>query len=286
MEKRFMELLEKLELDLEGLAGLGVLERMRSGLELVKQALSGLRDMVLDSGFRDVSSEVSFFKTVKPRFYALLVFEVERYGFEVGRPVTGGKALVKYCSGVVEGIDRFFGMHSFLYAYYRFGEMELDQLYFMRGVKDVGVVGLDVPDLDPAFGTLGDYLFAKFMALERVRVLVLSVMNGGESVVEAPAAVVSKKGRELKWTGESTNLIELLYGVFETKQINGGEIDISDLVDVFEQVFHVNLSNYYRRFITIKRRKMMSKTKFLDEMRDAVSKRIDDADAYVPIWAK
>lgn len=109
-------------------------------------------------------------------------------------------------------------------------------------------------------------------------------MNGSSATVAAE--VESRKGRKLKWTGDSTNLIELLYGLFETKQFNDGEVDISDLVDVFEQVFNTNLSNYFRRFTTIKRRKSVSKTRFLDEMREAVNKRIDDADAYVPAWAK
>jgi hypothetical protein len=91
--------------------------------------------------------------------------------------------------------------------------------------------------------------------------------------------LVSKKGRETQWTGDSCNLVELVYGVYEMRQVNNGEVDLSDLMDVFEQVFQVNLSRYFRRFTEIKRRKTISKTRFLDQMRDAVNKRIDDGDA-------
>ena len=93
----------------------------------------------------------------------------------------------------------------------------------------------------------------------------------------------SKKGKALRWTGDSCNLIELVYGIFDCRQVNDGEVDLSDLMDVFEQCFQINLSRYFRRFTEIKRRKSMSKTRFLDEMARMVNKRIDDGDAYVPM---
>lgn len=63
-------------------------------------------------------------------------------------------------------------------------------------------------------------------------------------------------------------------------QVNG-DGDLSDLMDVFEVCFQVNFSRYFRRFIKIKRRKSISKTRLLDQMRDAVNKRIDEGDAHV-----
>jgi hypothetical protein len=62
---------------------------------------------------------------------------------------------------------------------------------------------------------------------------------------------------------------ELIYGIFDCEQVNRGNVDLSDLMDVLEQVFQINLSRYFRRFTEIKRRKSMSKRRFLDEMRNA-----------------
>ncbi|RZM14071.1 MAG: hypothetical protein EOO88_44335 [Pedobacter sp.] len=192
--------------------------------------------------------------------------------------------MAAYLEHQLDYVARVFAQYGFLYEYYRSGACELDAVYFLRGVEFSGLIGVDLPPFDTSFSTLGDFLFSKFIALEQFRELVMGEM--GLVVVSGFVPVLSKKGKELKWTGDITNLIELLYGLSETKQLNDGEIDISDVVDVFEQVFHVNLSNFYRRFTTIKRRKLVSKTRFLDEMRAAVAKRIDDADAYVPNWAK
>lgn len=284
MEKRFQELLVKLEKKLETFTGLGNMERMRAEVSEVRLSLDVLEQMVKKDGFADQPSEIAFFKLVKPRFYALIIVSVENYNFHSARPLGKGKKLRGYLQLQLEYISRQFSHDGFMYEYYRTGATELDELYFLRGVSFTGMVGADLPPLDPSFSTVGDYLFSKFIALERFRKILLGEL--GHPVVGSQVAVTSRKGKELKWTGDVSNLIEVLYGLSETRQLNGGQVDISDLVDVFEQVFQVNLSNYFQRFAKIKQRKLVSKTKFLEEMVAAVAKRIDDADAYVPSWAK
>jgi len=281
MEKKYQELLSKLEKELEDYVELPALERMRSELGAVRLVLAKLKELVGVDGFRSQSEEIDFFKGVKPKFYSLLVLAAERYGFENARPVRVGKKRDRFYEGQLDYISRFFHQYEFLYQYYRLGAKELDNLYFVRGAEPVGVVGNDLPSFDPSFSTIGDYLFSKFIALERLREIVISEMEvpslAGKGVVR------SKKGRELRWTGDSCNLIELVYGVFDCKQVNDGEVDLSDLMDVFEQSFQINLSRYFRRFTEIKRRKSISKTRFLDEMARVVNKRIEDGEAYIPI---
>lgn len=281
MEKKYQELLSKLERELENFVELPALDRMRGELAEVRSALAKLKAMVGASGFGSQSEEVEFFKTVKPKFYSLLVLSAERYGFENARPVRAGKSRQRFYEGQLDYISRFFHQHEFLYQYYRMRAKELDNLYFIRGKEDMGLVGGDLPALDPTFSTMGDYLFSKFMALERLREIVVSEMEVPS--LAGTGVVRSKKGRELRWTGDSCNLIELVYGIFDCRQVNDGEADLSDLMDVFEQCFQINLSRYFRRFTEIKRRKSISKTRFLDEMARVVNKRIEDGDAYVPM---
>lgn len=281
MEKNYERLLSKLERELENFAELQPLERMRSELTAVRAALGRLQQIVSETGFASQAAEVSFFKQVKPRFYSLMVLSAERYGFEMARPLRKGKGMDAFYGRQLDYISRFFDQHAFLYQYYRMGATELDGLYFVRGSEVPGLVGADLPALDPGFSTLGDYLFSKFMALEKLREVVLLEMEVPS--LAGTGVVRSKKGRELRWTGDSCNLIELVYGIFDCRQVNDGEVDLSDLMDVFEQCFQINLSRYFRRFTEIKRRKSMSKTRFLDEMARVVNKRIDDGDAYVPM---
>ncbi len=285
MRKKCELLLGKLRVELEEVEtkGLTPIEKLKSYLALTNSCLATMKADVLEEPFISEAEEIEFFKLWKPKVYALLVFAAERYSYEITKPVLVN-GVADYYSQQLSYIAKFFRQHEFMYQYYRFDMSEMDSVYFLRGRKPDGLFGLDIPELDSSFATAGDYLFSKFIGLEMLQDLILTEIKGPKSCTDVE--IKSKKGRLLRWTGDSTNLIELLYGLSETKQFNDGDIDISDMVDVFEQVFHVNLSNYFRRFTTIKRRKSVSKTRFLDEMVQAVNKRIDDADAYVPAWAK
>jgi len=278
IEKR----LQRLEQALAGFRELGPLERMRGEVALVRQVLDELRVSVLEKDFGSVEEEILFFREVKPRFHALLILAVERFHFESNKPAVAGRELERYCRRQLAFIGNFFGQHRLMYEYYRLGAVDLDGRIFVRAnvSEDFSFVGL--PEIYPVFSTYGEYLFSKFMALEKLRQEVLGellvpVENTGREPLR------SRKGRELRWTGDSCNLIELAYGLFDCRQINHGKVDLSDLMEVFEQVFQVNLSRYFRRFTEIKRRKSISKTRFLDQMKAAVEKRIEDGDAYVPM---
>lgn len=274
-------MLVKMEQQLLEYAGLSPLERMRSELSLVRGVLGTLREMVDREGFSGQAAEIEFFRSVKPRFYRHLVLAGERYSLESLRPARRGRGMQRFLQGQLDYVDRFFALHGFFYQYYRLGARELDGLYFVRGASVEGLVGAELPALDSGFSTVGDYLFSKFMALEEFRGLVALEMAVPEAA--GSGAVRSKKGRELRWTGDSCNLIELVYGIFDCRQVNEGKVDLSDLMEVLGQCFQIDLSRYFRRFTEIKRRKSISKTRFLDEMARVVNKRIEDGDAYVPM---
>lgn len=274
-------MLAKMEQQLLEYTGLSPLERMRSELSLVRGVLGTLREMVDREGFSGQAAEIEFFRSVKPRFYRHLMLSGERYSMESLRPLRRGRGMQRFLQGQLDYVDRFFALYGFFYQYYRLGARELDGLYFVRGGSVEGLIGAELPALDAGFSTAGDYLFAKFMALEEFREMV--VMEIAVPRASGAGAVRSKKGRELRWTGDSCNLIELVYGIFDCRQVNEGKVDLSDLMEVLGQCFQIDLSRYFRRFTEIKRRKSISKTRFLDEMARVVNKRIEDGDAYVPM---
>jgi len=70
----------------------------------------------------------SFFNSVKPSFYALMVLSAERYGFR------NGKALARFYASL-DYIDRLFVQHGFLSQYYKIGAPEMDLFYFVRGCR-------------------------------------------------------------------------------------------------------------------------------------------------------
>jgi len=176
-------------------------------------------------------------------------------------------------------IDRFFRQNEFLYQYYRLKATDLDDRYFVRHQSSTVPGFAEVPDVDPSFSTIADYLFSKFIAYEELLgYLQAEILNRSTPEGELPKTVQ----KNLKWTGESINVVELVYGIYETRQVNDGKATLIELMDAFSQAFQINLSTYFKRFSDIKRRKSMSKTRFLDEMQQLVSKRIEDSDAWIP----
>lgn len=255
------------------------LERLKTGLALVQKALAQLKIELAKGGFADENEEIYFFKTGKPRIYALLILITERYAIENSMPLLGKDKQIAHLESQLFFINRFFRQNEFIFQYYRLGATDLDDRYFTRkgGSQIFGFA--EVPEVDPSFSTVADYLFSKFIAYEKLQEMIkqeIEMRKGGETNTNSNAS------KQLKWTGEAVNMVELVYGIYETGQVNGGKISLSELMDFFGQVFQVNISGYFKRFADIKRRKSMSKTRYLDEMQQLVSKRIEDSDAWIP----
>lgn len=162
--------------------------------------------------------------------------------------------------------------YQFLYQYYLLGASELDNLLFVRGAETSGVLLPETPDLDLSYSTKADYMFALFMAYEKVQDFLINELY--------PLDENEKHGKRLNWTGETINLVELAYGLYLTGQINGGKASIAEIMEWLERQLNTDVGNTYRRWQDISKRKRLTGTKFIDQMRDAINKRLDDGDDF------
>ncbi|MDQ0966857.1 hypothetical protein QFZ20_002260 [Flavobacterium sp. W4I14] len=255
------------------------LEQLKTGLTYVQTALARLKLELTKSGFADQEEEIFFFKKGKPQIYSLFIFITERYAIENSMPLLGKEQQLAHLESQLVFINRFFRQNEFLYQYFRLKATDLDDRYFTRNGQAQVVGFAEVPDVDPIFSTVADYLFSKFMGYEKLQDFIkqeIQIRVGAEN------GMPKNIDKELKWTGEAVNVVELVYGIYETGQINEGKISLTELMDFFGQVFQVNISGYFKRFADIKRRKSMSKTRYLDEMQRLVAKRIEESDAWIP----
>lgn len=81
----------------------------------------------------------------------------------------------------------------------------------------------------------------------------------------------------LYWSGSKSDLIELAYGILETKHFNNGDIEIKEAVNYLSEVFSFPVIDYYDTFRAIRRR-VDSRTLFLDEMKEKLNDRMDEMD--------
>ncbi len=282
------QLSEKLYLkfknELEATYALGQTEikKLLACIALVRKYLRLLRELVEQHPFSDGQDEINFLKHIKPRFSCWLIYYVERYGMYNSRPLESVKALLRHYTEQLRYLRHFFRQNEFYYQYYKMAAVEMDYLYFVRGTEVPSILVPEVPEVDPSFGTAMDYLFTKFRAYEKLQEYLLEEISRLSRHTESPTVESVARGVSLKWTGDKTNLVEVIYGLFYTGQLNNGNASVADIIKWMEQQLQIDLSRSYKNFIDIKNRKRDSPTKFLDKMKAFILQRIDEDNAYRP----
>lgn len=249
------------------------LERLRQTLLLTSEKINEIKKDVLQNGFSSADEEIYFFKFVKPAFYALQIYEVDYYNLTVNAPIGTDEMLKSWFEQELLYVFRTFRIHAFHYQYFRTGARELDTAYFTRDGRPGDIPVLELADPFPGFSTPLDYLFAKFIAAERLQHLLidkLTVLYGGQPAKSA------KSGPKLKWTGDTINLVELAYGIWLTNQINDGQASMAEITRWLEEIFSVHIGDPNRRWQDITRRKSISATKYLDLTISEINKRLDN----------
>lgn len=78
----------------------------------------------------------------------------------------------------------------------------------------------------------------------------------------------------LRWTGNTLDLVELIYGLSEMGCIDNGETPLKVLAPILYDFFGLNTKECYRYYAAIKLRKNPSRTYFLDKMQARLNERI------------
>jgi hypothetical protein len=278
------QLFTKLAEELSVYADLGTLpvRKLTGAIASIHDAVTELKTFTTENGFKDQDEEIHFFKHEKPRLTAEHFYAMEIFTIETARPLNDIELLKAFYQQELKYIRRFLDTNKFLYAYYQFDMKELDHLLFVRGCKPTDIPVPDVIGLDPLFTTCCDTLWGKFMAMERLQTWLrdelVSVDKPSANCGFAIPGFTSIEGlsADLRWTGDSINLVELAYGIWLTGQINDGNASIADIVQWFEVHFKTKLGRPYRRWQSIAKRKRVAVTKYTDEIREAILKRLDD----------
>jgi len=275
---------EQLELDLESLGYQtgSPLTKFNSSIGLIRAALKKLK-IYFDDHPCDQKEEIYFFKHIKPNIYRWKIYYSELYTIEENLPTGSVDEQINHLKQEHYHIERFFLQYQFQYQYYKLNAVELDNLYFVRGVDLQSTLLPDVPELDPAFSTSCDYLFSKIKAYELLRDWIKERLNYlKKNPVSLDNILQGQATTELRWTGDSINLAELGYGLYYTAQLNNGTAGIGEIFRWLEEKLGVAIGIPAKRFAAIRARKRLSRTKYIDEMKDAIDRKLEKEDEYVP----
>lgn len=255
-----------------------ILYRAEHSIAKTETCIKQLRNEVIENGFDSKKEEISFFKHVKPQIFSRLIYYVRLFNIESKRPRSSSKFQIKYLNNHIDKLQVFFNDNLEFYHYYRRGATTLDEEYFIRGKSD-----LRLPTesyhffIDEQFSTCQDSTVATIIAYDMLIVYLQQEIEKLQTSTDNYNKSMKQSSSKLFWTGNKTELIELIYALHSSGAINSGTADIKELASVFEQLFTIDLGNYYHTFIEIRARKT-SKTKFMDKLKDSLQKRFEDSD--------
>jgi hypothetical protein len=257
-------------------------KNLTDSLFCVASVMEQLKRFVRSNPFSDEGDEIEFFKYTKPRFYAWYIYLVELHNVLLTVPIGTDQMIRDYYMDELGTVNRCFRIYSFAYQYYLKDESSKDAEFFLCKNKVAFPAGQELLAQDIGFSTNSDFIFSKFRAFEMLRDFIIRRLR---LLYQNPdnlfiAELLSNKNRW--WSGDKVELVEIAYGIYYTRRINGGRAEISDIIGWLEDSLNVDLGQAYRMFLDIRRRKTVSYTKFLDEMRVAIEDHIEQSNGLRP----
>ena len=243
------------------------IQHSNRAIGICEKYLEQLRQQVLNVGFGSDEEEVIFFKKVKPKFLAKLLYYAWLYNLCTHKTEDATENLRKQYNKTLKRISAFQKRHHTFYRYMKAGDTFLDKKLFTRGNSEMNMY------LDPEcycfernFSTSYDYILAKLLANKSIVIYIKNKLKTRDLPIEP--SIMS----HLNWTDSKVDLVELIYALHSAQSLNNGNVELSEIALVFEQVFNIELKDFYRTFADIKSRK--TSTKFLNLLRSQLAERI------------
>lgn len=245
---------------------------------LLENGFIDLKNIVSSFTFPSKHDEIMFFKEIKPQLFSKLIFFRKIHQLELNRPISNYKTIRLYLEREHERINLFYNRNTEFIQYYRSGKANFDEYYFVRGRKDMELnLESFYFERDPRFSTHFDFKVARLLANDMLAAhlnyqlskLKYQEENDFSTDIEIPSA---------QWTDKKTALTEIIYGIYEEKSINSGNIEIKALATIFGRIFNVDLNDIYHIYLEIRSRKT-NRTEFLNRLIKTLNKRMDEADS-------
>lgn len=245
-------------------------------IQVIQKVLQNLKSFIVKYKFKNSSEEITFFKELKPLFHSKLIYHLQIYNIESKRPNGGCKIIKKYLANELFKLKNFFDDNLEFYKYFRTDSKYLDHKYFVRGRQDIRLtIDCNYFESDNRYSTTHDALVSKILANDRLQVYLEDELQYLER--KDPLLISQDVPKEkLTWQDSKTALIELIYA-FQSQGVFGNQTDIKVIAAYFENVFNIDLGDYYRTYLEIRIRKT-GRTKFLSSLQQTLIKRMDQAD--------
>jgi hypothetical protein len=236
------------------LSGEPLIEQYRASIKVSKKAMTKLKNYISSYAFESVAEEVKFFKEIKPQFYSKYIYFINIHNFLLQKP-TGGESIQQdYIKMHLFELKTFFDHNRAFYSYYRSGMTQMDGIYYTRGGFDVHAELEDFEE-DEQYSTSHDYKLSKIIANEKFQdYLNLELARiGNEDLVALNGQKIFPFNHP-QWTASQTDAAELLYALQTSCAVNNGNIEIAELVAIWEFVFQMEINEPYHKLLDVAKR--------------------------------
>lgn len=254
-----------------------LLKSNRRSANIVENTLEKLKLFIYNYQFENEFDEVKFFKEIKPSIYSKLIYYRKIFNIETNRPKGGKSVQQDYLQKELDRINDFFENNREFYHYYRSGNIYMDKYFFLRGKPDIELnIDIFSFERDSKFTTSCDSHIARILAND---LLESYIINELEKLAYKNSISVSSElpKAKLTWTGSKVELIELIYALDTINCFNYGKVSLKKITSYVEDVFNIDLgANISKAYSDLRIRQ--NRTSFLDKVKDALNKRMDNAD--------
>lgn len=261
------------EIDQINRNGNDIINRSEEILMATDAVIRQLKNILRQYKFVDWSEEIYFFKNTKPQFVAIYIYYSKILAIESSRPYADPQTLRLYYENERSNLLYFYNEQKEFLSYYRRKATFLGEKYFVRFKFDFKLkLSPELYSYDEEFSTSHDHIVSQIIANDLLEQYLSDKIN----------AKVNKENsldqiKNLQWTAPKVALIELLYGLHQTKCFNGGQSDLAEIFRWAENSLNINLGNYHKTLSEIRLRKT-DRTKFLSLLQHNFNHYLDDLD--------
>ncbi len=232
----------------------------------IKKTLTNFRNKIRKNGFDSEEDEVHFFKFVKPKIQAYLIFYSVLAEIESSKLHMNENDLLHLIDKKGRMFRHIMRENLEFVKYYNSGLTHLDKLYFARNT-DLSAISKHSTNmlLDPEFNVSHDCVAANIIAFDLFKKHMVPHQD--------LKMTVGPPNPKLKWTGSKLDLVELIYALQASGAINYGEADLKEICSALESVFQIHVGDLYRAFHTISNRKK-DRIKYVNRLEDDLERKI------------
>lgn len=233
------------------------------------EALQKLKNATKEYEFKSPEEEIEFFKTIKPKFTAKLIYYNKIYHIETGKT----RVAKKHYQKELKKLNKFHHQNREFCQYIKTQNTCLDHLYFLRDSFEFRLtVKNNYLHTDDNFSTAFDEKVAQLKANKALKKYLTAKLKKNKKAQP-------KKQSNLQWTAPKVALIELLYALHASQPFNNGNTSLHEIARTFETLFNIKLGQYHRSFYELCARKTIEPTHFLNTLKENLTTRMQNTDA-------